>query len=108
MFSDELSKIVDSENQAEEILRRAKAQCKGIVDEAEAKADDILDEANQKSKSTYDRLINEGKERSDAMYEEYLEGVAKECRVMTAGAEMHLNETVQFIVERIVKANVHS
>lgn len=108
MFSDELSLIVDSEKQAEEILKKAKSDAKRLLEEAKEKADEILKQAELSGKESYDEAISQGNEVSDKEYESYLENVVNQSQYMAAGALSKVDEASDFIVERIVNSNVHS
>lgn len=108
MFSDELAKIVSSEEEAENLVKDAKASEKKILEDAKSQADGIIEEAEKKGKDYYQEQIEEGNNIAKTNYDNFIEDVKKQNRQLQSNAEEKLDEVSDFIFERIVNSSVNS
>lgn len=108
MFSDELAKIVNSEEAAENLVKEAKATEKKILESAKNRSEGIISEAEQKGKDYYQEQIEEGNRIAKTNYDDFIENVKKQNREMQNNAEDKLDEVSDFIFERIVSSSVNS
>lgn len=108
MFAEELTKIKEAENRADQILKDAKASSKKSKSDTQAEVDSVISEAEDRAQSAYDELMKEGAADADAEYAKYMDGIKKQCDEMADKAESSMNEAVDMIVERIVKSSVNS
>ena len=108
MFSDELAKIVSSEEEAENLIKEAKAAEKKILENARNQAEGIIDEAEKKGKDYYQEQIEEGNRIAKTNYDNFIEDVRKQNRDLQNNAEDKLDEVSDFIFERIVNSSVNS
>lgn len=108
MFSDELAKIVNSEEEAENLIKEAKAAEKKILENARNQAEGIIDEAEKKGKDYYQEQIEEGNRIAKTNYDNFIEDVKKQNRDLQNNAEDKLDEVSDFIFERIVNSSVNS
>ena len=108
MFSDELAKIVNSEEEAENLVKDAKAAEKKILEDAKSQADGIIEDAEKKGKDYYQEQIEEGNHIAKTNYDNFIEDVKKQNRELQSNAEGKLDEVSDFIFERIVNSRVNS
>lgn len=108
MFSDELAKIVSSEEEAENLVKDAKTAEKKILEDAKSQADGIIEEAEKKGKDYYQEQIEEGNNIAKTNYDNFIEDVKKQNRQLQSNAEEKLDEVSDFIFERIVNSSVNS
>ncbi len=101
MFAEELTKIKDSEAQAEQILKQAKLDAKKSLAEAAQKAEQIIEDAKTRSRACEDSLIAEGETIAGSQYDEALADFKKQCQQMEAQAESREKRAVELIIERI-------
>lgn len=106
MFADELNKIKNAEEQAEEMKREAKISAKNLTDNTSAEVTRIIDEAFAVEREECRQLIREGQEIAQKRYDEAIEDAQTLCGEMIAGAEARRIEAVKFIAERIVRSSV--
>ena len=108
VFVEELTKIKESENYADELQRKAKADSKQALAEARTKADKIATDAENRAKDIYDSLMKEGQAKSDEQYRLFLEKTKNECEAMIEKARNNENKAIEFIAERIVRSSVNN
>ena len=108
MFSDELAKIVSSEEEAENLVKEAKATEKKILEDARNQAEGIIEEAENKGKDYYQGQIEEGNRIAKTNYDNFIDDVRKQNRELQNSAENKLDEVSDFIFERIVNSSVNS
>ena len=108
MFVEELTKIKESENYADELQKKAKADSKQALAEARAKADQIALDAENRAKDTYDSLMKEGQAKSDEKYHSFLEKTKNECNIMIENARNNESKAIELIAERIVRSSVNN
>lgn len=108
MFVEELTKIKESENYADELQRKAKADSKQALADARTKADKIATDAENRAKDTYDSLMKEGQAKADEQYHLFLEKTKEECNAMIENARNNENKAIELIAERIVRASVNN
>jgi len=108
VFVDELTKIKESEDKAEEIRKEAKVDSKKKLEEAHAQAADILEKAEAEAKTIHDSLVKEGTEKSEAEYAAYLSKTEEDCKRMAEAAAAREEKAIALIKERIVRAGVDS
>lgn len=101
MFAEELTKIRESEAQAEQILRQAKLDAKRSLAEAAQKAEQIIEDAKNRSRTREDTLIAEGESIAASQYEETLAHCRQQCQELTAQAASRENRAIELIRERI-------
>lgn len=108
MFSDELAKIVSSEEEAENLVKEAKITEKKILEDARNQAEKVIEEAENKGKDYYQEQIDEGNQIAKTNYDNFIEDVKQKNRELQNNAENRLNEVSDFIFERIVNSSVNS
>lgn len=108
MFSDELAKIVSSEEEAENLVKEAKTAEKKILEDARNRAERIIEEAENKGKDYYQEQIGEGNRIAKTNYDNFIEDVKKQNKELQNSAEDKLDEVSDFIFERIVNSSVNS
>ena len=108
MFSDELEKIVNSEEDAENLVKEAKIAEKKILENARNQAEKIIEEAENKGKDYYQNQIDEGNQVARTNYDNFIEDVKQQNRELQNNAEDKLDEVSDFIFERIVNSSVNS
>lgn len=108
MFSDELEKIINSEEDAENLVKEAKITEKKILENARNQAEKIIEEAENKGKDYYQNQIDEGNQVAKTNYDTFIEDVKKQNRELQNNAEDKLDEVSDFIFERIVNSSVNS
>lgn len=108
MFSDELEKIINSEEDAENLVKEAKITEKKILENARNQAEKIIEEAENKGKDYYQNQIDEGNQVAKTNYDNFIEDVKQKNRELQNSAENRLNEVSDFIFERIVNSSVNS
>lgn len=106
MFADELSRIVASEERAEEIQRSARAESRKHLEDARSRAAKIVEDAEDKARDIYSSLIAEGDKTSDAEYASYLKQTKQTSDEMIGQADERKNRAVDLIAERIVNLSV--
>ncbi len=106
MFVDELSKIIASEEKADEIQKSAKAESRNNLEDARARAAKIIEDAEGKARDIYSSLIAEGDQTSDQEYSSYLKQTEKDSSQLMGQAEDRKNKAVDLIAERIVNLSV--
>ncbi|MGN0658676.1 MAG: hypothetical protein ACI4LA_03635 [Emergencia sp.] len=107
MFADELTKVKESENRAEEILKKAKLDSRQALENARTEAARIVEDAKNRGKETYDSYIRDGQSESDAQYEAYMAKTREECAAMIENARKKQQNATDYIAERIVRASVN-
>lgn len=108
MFSDELEKIINSEEDAENLVKEAKITEKKILENARNQAEKIIEEAENKGKDYYQNQIDEGNQVAKTNYDNFIEDVKQQNRELQSSAENKLDEVSDFIFERIVNSSVNS
>lgn len=108
MFSDELEKIINSEEDAENLVKEAKITEKKILENARNQAEKIIEEAENKGKDYYQNQIDEGNQVAKTNYDNFIEDVKQQNRELQNSAEDKLDEVSDFIFERIVNSSVNS
>lgn len=108
MFSDELEKIINSEEDAENLVKEAKITEKKILENARNQAEKIIEEAENKGKDYYQNQIDEGNQVAKTNYDIFIEDVKQKNRELQNSAENRLDEVSDFIFERIVNSSVNS
>ena len=108
MFSDELEKIINSEEDAENLVKEAKLTEKKILENARNQAEKIIEEAENKGKDYYQNQIDEGNQVAKTNYDNFIEDVKQKNRELQNSAENRLDEVSDFIFERIVNSSVNS
>ena len=108
MFSDELEKIINSEEDAENLVKEAKITEKKILENARNQAEKIIEEAENKGKYYYQNQIDEGNQVAKTNYDNFIEDVKQKNRELQNSAENKLDEVSDFIFERIVNSSVNS
>lgn len=108
VFVEELTKIKESENKADQLQKKAKNDSKQTLDNARMRADQVIEEAENLAKDEYDSLLKEGHSKSDEEYDAFLAETKKNCTQMIEKAKNNENKAVELIAERIVKASVNS
>lgn len=108
MFSDELAKIVSSEDQSEQLIKDAKIQEKKILEDAKDKRDEIIGKAEEEGKDFYQSKIEEGNKTAQENYENFINDVKKTNSAMQDDAEAKLDEVANYIYERVVNSSVNS
>lgn len=108
MFSDELEKIINSEEDAENLVKEAKITEKKILENARNQAEKIIEEAENKGKDYYQNQIDEGNQVAKTNYDNFIEDVKQKNRELQNNAENKLDEVSDFIFERIVNSSVNS
>ena len=108
MFSDELEKIINSEEDAENLVKEAKITEKKILENARNQAEKIIEEAENKGKDYYQNQIDEGNQVAKTNYDNFIEDVKQKNRELQSSAENKLDEVSDFIFERIVNSSVNS
>lgn len=108
MFSDELEKIINSEEDAENLVKEAKITEKKILENARNQAEKIIEEAENKGKYYYQNQIDEGNQVAKTNYDNFIEDVKQKNRELQNSAENRLDEVSDFIFERIVNSSVNS
>lgn len=108
MFSDELEKIINSEEDAENLVKEAKITEKKILENARNQAEKIIEEAENKGKDYYQNQIDEGNQVAKTNYDNFIEDVKQQNRELQNSAENRLDEVSDFIFERIVNSSVNS
>ncbi len=108
MFSDELEKIINSEEDAENLVKEAKITEKKILENARNQAEKIIEEAENKGKDYYQNQIDEGNQVAKTNYDNFIEDVKQQNRELQNSAENKLDEVSDFIFERIVNSSVNS
>lgn len=108
VFVEELTKIKESENKADQLQKKAKTDSKQALEDARNKADQIVEEAQNLAKETYGSLVKEGQAKSDEEYNLFLEKTKNECEQMIEKAKGNENKAVELIAERIVKSSVNN
>ena len=106
MFSDELEKIINSEEDAENLVKEAKITEKKILENARNQAEKIIEEAE--NKGYYQNQIDEGNQVAKTNYDNFIEDVKQKNRELQNSAENRLDEVSDFIFERIVNSSVNS
>lgn len=107
MFAEELVKIKESEEKADELLRKAKAEARQALENANAKAEEMIEAAGATAREIADSLLKEGKEISDEQYHSFLAEAREDCRAMTERAGKNEEAAVDLIAERIVSRSVN-
>ena len=108
MFSDELEKIINSEEDAENLVKEAKITEKKILENARNQAEKIIEEAENEGKDYYQNQIDEGNQVAKTNYDNFIEDVKQKNRELQNSAENKLDEVSDFIFERIVNSSVNS
>ena len=108
MFSDELEKIINSEEDAENLVKEAKITEKKILENARNQVEKIIEEAENKGKDYYQNQIDEGNQVAKTNYDNFIEDVKQKNRELQNSAENRLDEVSDFIFERIVNSSVNS
>lgn len=108
MFSDELEKIINSEEDAENLVKEAKITEKKILENARNQVEKIIEEAENKGKDYYQNQIDEGNQVAKTNYDNFIEDVKQQNRELQNSAEDKLDEVSDFIFERIVNSSVNS
>lgn len=107
MFVKELTRIKESESEADRLQKEAKIQSKQILGNAQDKANELIEKAEENAKTTYDSLLREGQSVSDEQYATCIENIKAECQQMIAAAKKNEGKAVNLIAERIVSASVN-
>jgi V/A-type H+-transporting ATPase subunit G/H len=108
LFAEELSQIRETEQNADKMVKDARASSRKELSDADADAQRIISEAEDKAAGIYRGLIDEGGKDADTEYAEYMKGIDQKCSDMEAAAERSMEAAVDMIVERIVKPSVNS
>ena len=106
MFVDELSKIRDCEERADQLKKSARIESRRNLEDARNRAAIIIEEAESKARDIYGSLIAEGDKQSDQEYASYLEQTEVDSNQLMDQAEARKKQAVDLIAERIVKASV--
>lgn len=107
MFAEELTKIQDSESEAEEILKRAKLDSKQALEAAKAEAAKLIEDAKTKGKEIYDTFLKEGQEESTRQYDNFFAKTRQDCSAAMKAAAEKQDKAIAFIAERIVGSSVN-
>ena len=102
MFVEELTRIKESEREADTLQRTARSDSKQLLEEARTRAAATIEAAENEAKDLYQSLLAEGKAQADEEYERAMEESRLKCRNMIEAAEQNRKQAVDFIVERIV------
>lgn len=108
LFAEELSQIRETEQNADKMVKDAKASSRKKLSDADADAQKIISEAEDKAAAIYRGCLDEGAKDADAEYAEYMKGIEKKCGDMEKAAEKSMPAAVDMIMERIVKPSVNS
>ena len=108
MFVEELERINESEDKAEELQKKAKVDAKLILEDARTKARQRLEAAEASAKSTYDQLVREGQLKAEEQYKSFLEQTREDSTEMIKHARDNEKKAIELITERIVKISVNN
>ena len=106
MFVEEITRIRESEAQAEELQKNAKLESKKSLSDAKTQADRIVEEAELKAKEIYDTYIQEGQEEAEKQFEQFIKETHEKCDALIAKAKDNEDKAVELIAERIVRNSV--
>ena len=86
MVEETIKTIKETENEAEEIVRKADAECTGILEEASAKAKEIKEQAEADAKAKAEASLKAAKEIGEKSTMEALADVEKEIASLREAA----------------------
>lgn len=107
MFVDELTRIRESENQADQIRKEARAEARSKLEKARADAAEAVEQARSRARDICDSLAREGRDEFEKEYAAFLEKTRQECMRMKDEAEGRKEKATALIAERIVSASVN-
>lgn len=108
MFVEELTKIKESENRADELQKKARTESKQILENAKAQSKKIIEGAEARARDIYESLVEAGQKESDEQYNLFLKKTEDECVQMIEKARDNEEKAVEIIVERIVGSSVNN
>ena len=107
MFIDELTRIRETEERADQMIRDARTGSKRTLEDARSQAQKILTDAEGKAKEIYDSFIAEGEKKSAKEYADFLKQTEADSDAMIAKAAEKKQQAVDLIAERIVNTSVN-
>ncbi|MEG0924263.1 MAG: hypothetical protein RR313_05140 [Anaerovoracaceae bacterium] len=108
VFVDELTRIKECEEKADQVRQVAKVDAKKKIEVAHTTATKVANDAENLAKEDFDSLIRDGEEKAEKQYTEYVEKTEKECAAMIAKAKENTGKAIDIIVERIVSNSVNN
>lgn len=108
MFSEELAKIVESEEKADQIIKDAKIEEKKILEDAKTRKEEIIADAEQEGKAFYQTKIDEGNNIAQTNYDDFIDDVRKQNQDIQSRAEDKMDDVANYIYERVVNNSVNS
>lgn len=102
MAIEQIKKIKEVENQADEIRRKSGVEAKKMRTDAEKKAADLLEEAGQQTDAEYRRVVAKAEADAQLAYDIIIHQAEKDCNEILARAAKTREEAISIIVERVV------
>lgn len=103
MAKEALLKVVEAEEEAEELIRIAKDESRDLISMSEKKSKDLLESTTIKAKVECDRL----KSKAEDDMKEELDAISQvseeKCKSIIDIPQDRFNEAKKILVERIVK-----
>ncbi|WP_324825494.1 hypothetical protein [Sinanaerobacter sp. ZZT-01] len=102
MAIEQIKKIKEAEEEADELRRKATAEAKELRAGAEKKAQELLENARYEADCAYKKRIVKAEEEAKVAYEVTIHIAEKESRDIIANASVHLEDAAAIIVGRVV------
>lgn len=103
-----LRSIRQTEAESDEIKKASVLESRRIISEANSRASELIEKARTEAESRARDLISQAEQEADREKDLLLDKVKEECAELKAQAMHKLDNAVDIIIGRIVKANGNS
>lgn len=103
MAIEQIKKIKEVEDQAQQIRKKSQTDAKQLVADAEKEASLMVEQARRKADEIYKRILADAEADAQVSYDSILTLAGEECRQISQGADEHMTQAVSIIIGRVVK-----
>lgn len=103
MAIEEIRKIKEIEEQADQIRKKAQSDSKAMVQEAEKEALRLVEQAKREADAASRTVLAQAAEEAGAAYDAILAAAKERCDAIVAGAEAKQAAAVEKIIGRVVR-----
>ena len=90
MAIEQIKRIRDIEEQADQIRRKSKEEARNIAIDAEKEATILLERAEQEADAIYKEILAEGEKKAQVAYEEIINRAKAECEEISTNADKNV------------------
>lgn len=103
MAIEQIKRIKEVEEQAEQIRKKSHADVKQMTVDAEKQVALLMDKARREAEDAYKKTLTKAEADAQSVYDEIIQKAKTECSHISAGADKNLESAVSIIIGRVVR-----